>query len=41
MVLGRRREEKWGSRTIDIDILFYGESIIDEAGFTGAAPGTA
>jgi len=29
-VLGRRREEKWGSRTIDIDILFYGDAIINE-----------
>ena len=29
-VLGRKREEKWGSRTIDIDILFYGQHIIDE-----------
>jgi 2-amino-4-hydroxy-6-hydroxymethyldihydropteridine diphosphokinase len=31
-VLGRRRDEKWGSRTIDIDILFYGQQIIDEQG---------
>ena len=30
--LGRRREEKWGSRTIDIDILFYGDAIINESG---------
>ncbi len=29
-ILGRRREEKWGSRTIDIDILFYGTEIINE-----------
>ncbi|MDB5121702.1 MAG: 2-amino-4-hydroxy-6-hydroxymethyldihydropteridine diphosphokinase [Sphingobacteriales bacterium] len=29
--LGRKRSEKWGSRTIDIDILFYGNDIIDEA----------
>ncbi|MDB4903299.1 MAG: 2-amino-4-hydroxy-6-hydroxymethyldihydropteridine diphosphokinase [Mucilaginibacter sp.] len=28
--LGRKREEKWGSRTIDIDILFYGQTIINE-----------
>jgi 2-amino-4-hydroxy-6-hydroxymethyldihydropteridine diphosphokinase len=28
--LGRKRDEKWGSRTIDIDILFYGEAIINE-----------
>ena len=30
-VLGRRREEKWGSRIIDIDILFYGQSVINES----------
>lgn len=29
--LGRKREEKWGSRNIDIDILFYGDKIINEA----------
>ncbi len=29
-VLGRTREEKWGSRTIDIDILFYGQNVIAE-----------
>jgi len=28
--LGRVREEKWGSRTIDIDILFYNSDIINE-----------
>ncbi|MDB5090334.1 MAG: 2-amino-4-hydroxy-6-hydroxymethyldihydropteridine diphosphokinase [Mucilaginibacter sp.] len=32
LMLGRRREEKWGSRTIDIDILFYGTEIINEEG---------
>ncbi len=26
--LGRRREEKWGARTMDIDILFYDDIII-------------
>lgn len=26
--LGRERAEKWGSRTIDIDLLFYGDQII-------------
>jgi 2-amino-4-hydroxy-6-hydroxymethyldihydropteridine diphosphokinase len=31
-VLGRHRDEKWGSRTIDIDILFYDGQIIDEPG---------
>ena len=28
--LGRVRHEKWGSRLIDIDILFYGAEIISE-----------
>jgi len=32
LTLGRKREEKWGSRTIDIDILFYGDKIINEQG---------
>lgn len=30
--LGRVREEKWGPRTIDIDILFYDGLVIDTAG---------
>jgi 2-amino-4-hydroxy-6-hydroxymethyldihydropteridine diphosphokinase len=29
-LMGRKREEKWGSRIIDIDILFYGGAIINE-----------
>lgn len=29
-LMGRTRMEKWGSRLIDIDILFYGEECIDE-----------
>ena len=28
--IGRRRVERWGPRTIDIDILTYGEATIDE-----------
>ncbi|RZA00900.1 MAG: 2-amino-4-hydroxy-6-hydroxymethyldihydropteridine diphosphokinase [Sphingobacteriaceae bacterium] len=28
--IGRVREEKWGPRLIDIDILFYGDDLIDE-----------
>lgn len=27
--LGRQRKEKWGPRTIDLDILLYGEEIIE------------
>jgi 2-amino-4-hydroxy-6-hydroxymethyldihydropteridine diphosphokinase len=29
--LGRRREIRWGPRTIDIDILLYGDEVIKEA----------
>ena len=29
--MGRKRIEKWGSRTIDIDILFYGDEVVNEA----------
>jgi len=32
--LGRVREERWGPRTIDIDILFYGDDIIELNGLT-------
>ena len=28
--LGRERRDKWGSRTIDIDLLFYGNHVIQE-----------
>ncbi len=31
-LMGRKREIKWGSRIIDIDILFYGQEVIDEPG---------
>jgi 2-amino-4-hydroxy-6-hydroxymethyldihydropteridine diphosphokinase len=30
-LLGRERLEKWGARTLDIDILFYGTDIIEDA----------
>ncbi|MFD2145925.1 2-amino-4-hydroxy-6-hydroxymethyldihydropteridine diphosphokinase [Mucilaginibacter antarcticus] len=29
-IMGRERDEKWGSRIIDIDILYYNHDIIDE-----------
>jgi 2-amino-4-hydroxy-6-hydroxymethyldihydropteridine diphosphokinase len=32
LVMGRERDEKWGSRLIDIDILYYGQAIINETG---------
>jgi 2-amino-4-hydroxy-6-hydroxymethyldihydropteridine diphosphokinase len=31
-LLGRQREVKWGQRTLDIDILFYSDEIIDLPG---------
>ncbi|MDB5142562.1 MAG: folK [Mucilaginibacter sp.] len=37
-VLGRKREEKWGSRIIDIDILFYGTDIIEGLGLNVPHP---
>lgn len=30
--LGRTREERWGPRTVDIDILLYGSELVDEPG---------
>jgi 2-amino-4-hydroxy-6-hydroxymethyldihydropteridine diphosphokinase len=29
---GRVRTEKWGPRTLDIDILFYGDEVVDTLG---------
>lgn len=28
--LGRTRKEKWGGRTIDLDILYFGDQVIDK-----------
>ena len=36
--LGRERLEKWGSRTIDIDLLFYGDQIIQDLNLTVPHP---
>ena len=30
--MGRVRRERWGPRVIDLDILFYGEEVIEEKG---------
>ena len=32
--LGRERRERWGPRTIDLDLLLYGDEMIDEPGLT-------
>ncbi|OOQ56881.1 2-amino-4-hydroxy-6-hydroxymethyldihydropteridine diphosphokinase [Mucilaginibacter pedocola] len=36
--MGRKREVKWGARTIDIDILFYGSEVIEEEGLVVPHP---
>jgi len=36
--LGRVREERWGPRTIDLDLLLYGDEVIDERGLTVPHP---
>jgi 2-amino-4-hydroxy-6-hydroxymethyldihydropteridine diphosphokinase len=36
--LGRVREERWGPRTIDLDLLLYGTETIDEPGLTVPHP---
>ena len=30
--LGRRAVVRWGARLIDIDVLFYGDAVVDESG---------
>lgn len=32
--LGRERKEKWGPRPIDIDLLFYGDTVLDDPDLT-------
>jgi 2-amino-4-hydroxy-6-hydroxymethyldihydropteridine diphosphokinase len=36
--LGRERGERWGPRTIDLDLLLYGDEVIDEDGLTVPHP---
>jgi len=35
---GRERRERWGPRTIDLDLLLYGDETIDEPGLTVPHP---
>ena len=37
--MGRVRHEKWGSRVIDIDLLFYGSQVISNSDLTVPHPG--
>ncbi len=39
--LGRERGERWGPRTIDLDLLLYGDEVIDEPGLTDPASAPA
>jgi 2-amino-4-hydroxy-6-hydroxymethyldihydropteridine diphosphokinase len=34
----RSREERWGPRTLDLDLLLYGDEVIDEPGLTVPHP---
>ncbi len=36
--LGRERRERWGPRTIDLDLLLYGSETVDEPGLTVPHP---
>ncbi len=36
--LGRERRERWGPRTIDLDLLLYGDDTVDEPGLTVPHP---
>jgi len=39
--MGRVRAERWGPRVIDLDLVLFGERIIDEAGLQLPHPGLA
>ena len=34
----RTKEERWGPRTIDLDLLLYGDEVVDEPGLTVPHP---
>ena len=36
--IGRVRREKWGPRSIDLDLLLFGDQVIDEPGLTVPHP---
>ena len=36
--LGRERRERWGPRTIDLDLLLYGDQTVDEPGLAVPHP---
>jgi 2-amino-4-hydroxy-6-hydroxymethyldihydropteridine diphosphokinase len=36
--LGRVRAERWGPRTVDLDLLLYGDAVLDEPGLTVPHP---
>jgi 2-amino-4-hydroxy-6-hydroxymethyldihydropteridine diphosphokinase len=36
--LGRERRQRWGPRTIDLDLLLYGDETVDEPGLTVPHP---
>lgn len=36
--LGRERRERWGPRTIDLDLLLFGDETLDEPGLTVPHP---
>jgi 2-amino-4-hydroxy-6-hydroxymethyldihydropteridine diphosphokinase len=38
LVMGRKREEKWGSRIIDIDMLYYNSAVINTPQLTVPHP---
>ena len=38
---GRVRRERWGPRTLDIDVLLYGDAVVDEPGLEIPHPGLA
>jgi 2-amino-4-hydroxy-6-hydroxymethyldihydropteridine diphosphokinase len=37
-IMGRERKKKWDSRTIDLDVLLYGQEVIEEEGLTVPHP---